>query len=202
MSEITFLINDRVVKNFVEHAESNLPKTVKRSRKKLFLPLQLSYEIGASANGCAEIKMKQILLKKHVDEKRNLFLIDPEFINILIQNLKLKKVTVTLDVAKDIAALEALKKYNAKFERRDNINFKKILIPIGSTLHYCKDPSITCVVESENKVIFEQKIMYITTATIIIRERLGEGISINGFKYWKFENEILDDRRKRLEREV
>ena len=146
--------------------------------------------------------MKQILLKKHADEKRNLFLIDPEFINTLIQNHKLKKVTVTLDVAKDIAALEVLKKYNAKFAKRDNINFKEILIPIGSTLYYSEDPSITCVVKSENKVIFEQKIMHITTAAKIIRQRLGKGISISGSGYWKFENEILEKRRKRLEREV
>jgi len=53
--------------------------------------------------------MKQILLKKHVDGKRNLFLIDLEFVSTLIRNHKPKKVTVTLDINNDLAALEAQK---------------------------------------------------------------------------------------------
>jgi len=50
-----------------------------------------------------------------------------------------------------------------------------------------------------NEVMFEQQVMSLTAAA---ERALGKCGGISGSIYWKFENETLEKRRKRLEREA
>lgn len=88
---------------------------------------------------------------------------------------------------------------NHKYERKrlSNFTFQQANIQLGSLLHFAKDPSITCVVYSENTVMYNGQIITLTEAarkTGLITHK-----EIQGPKYWIYENESLAERRKRIQ---
>ena len=81
-------------------------------------------------------------------------------------------------------------------------SFSSVGIPAGSTLHFATDKSVTAEVFDDRKVKFNGKIMFLTqSARIVLRSKHGEGKynNLSGPKYWKYKNELLVDRRHRLE---
>lgn len=79
-------------------------------------------------------------------------------------------------------------------------NFEMVGIKIGSMLHFIRDENITCKVISKNKVEFEGSEHSLSSAGLIATNRFGfNWKSVAGPLNWKFEGEILDERRKRYE---
>jgi hypothetical protein len=82
-------------------------------------------------------------------------------------------------------------------KRLSNFTFEQADISYGSLLHFAKDESITCIVYSENTVVFDGHIITLTEAarkTGLITHK-----EIQGPKYWMYENELLTERRKRIQ---
>jgi hypothetical protein len=83
---------------------------------------------------------------------------------------------------------------NEKTAKKQPATFYMLGIPVGSTLYYLRDKSITCIVrDSENGVTYNDQQR---TLSSISKELLG--YAINGFMMFTYENETLWDRRIRL----
>jgi hypothetical protein len=81
--------------------------------------------------------------------------------------------------------------------RSPNTRFSSLGVPIGSILIFTKDNHVTCTVWDEsNQVFFDGKIWAIST----LAKHLLKVSSVNGFCYFIYENEILWERRLRLEK--
>lgn len=79
-------------------------------------------------------------------------------------------------------------------ERKTNITFEMLKIPIGSTLTYVKDNTITCkTVDKNNKVEYKGKIYSISK---LCCELTGNHVS--GSLYLKYKGKILADIRKEM----
>jgi hypothetical protein len=75
-------------------------------------------------------------------------------------------------------------------------------IPVGATLTFAKDPSITCVVVADGKVDFQGQILSPSAAALIAVKSLGYNWSaVSGSDYWEYENEALATRRLRFDEE-
>ena len=88
---------------------------------------------------------------------------------------------------------------NKFFEKKrlSNFTFDQADIPYGSLLYFAKDSSITCIVYSDNTVMFDGQIITLTEAarkTGLITHK-----EIQGPRYWIYENELLTERRKRIQ---
>ena len=79
-------------------------------------------------------------------------------------------------------------------------NFEMIGIKSGSILNFAGDDSITCTVSSKNKVMFDGEDHSLSSAALIAKNKMGfNWKTIAGPMHWKYEGEVLDERRKRYE---
>ena len=92
---------------------------------------------------------------------------------------------------------EIITNRNYEKKRLSNFTFDQADVPYGSLLHFAKNNSITCVVYSANTVIFNGEFITLTEAarkTGLITHK-----EIQGPKYWLYEDELLTERRKRIQ---
>lgn len=90
------------------------------------------------------------------------------------------------------------------FERTSKLgqrfNFDSAAIPIGATLKFVRDESVTCRVISKTRVDFEGEERSLSSAALIAVRRLGyRWKSIAGPLNWTYEGVVIDTLRKRLE---
>lgn len=81
---------------------------------------------------------------------------------------------------------------------KQNFNFEMIDIPVGAVLTFKDQENIICKVSNQNppRVNYEGEIIRLTPAA---KKARGSDGSINGTKWWKYEGELLWDRRERME---
>ena len=80
-------------------------------------------------------------------------------------------------------------------DRQERFSFEKCNIPIGSTLTFCNDDTITCIVADERMVIYQGVKMSLTG---LAKKLLGKKQGIAGPRYFKYNGEFLNDIRTRL----
>lgn len=89
--------------------------------------------------------------------------------------------------------------------RRKNFTFKMLQIPVGSMLTFIKDDTITCeVIDQKNTVKFQEQTYSLSSLALKMLIEIcswPQNSSVAGPKYFTYENEVLSDRRFRLENE-
>lgn len=85
--------------------------------------------------------------------------------------------------------------------RRSSFNFSSVGIPPGATLHFVRDESVTVTVVDDRSVEFEGEVTSLSqsSATLLNRDYGWNASSVQGPRYWVYENETLSERRSRLE---
>ena len=86
---------------------------------------------------------------------------------------------------------------------RGRLTFEMLGIPVGSTLTFKEDESVTVkTADTKNKVMFDGKIYPISKATKEIKEKLGTANKSGAYQggiYFKYNGELLTDMRDRIE---
>ena len=98
---------------------------------------------------------------------------------------------------------EIIEDYNDRLPQAPITTFEMLKIDIGQELTFTRDEKIVCKVYDNRKVEYKGKIYSLSNLTreILISKYHGRSKHVNGFQYWKYEDEILVDRRERLESE-
>lgn len=146
--------------------------------------------------------MHRIFSDKRIRNNREFFRIVPNQVKEAIQLAELKEVTPKCEIVNDALDIEALEKYNISQERRNNITFKVLSIPISSVLYFTKDISITCTVTKEipSRVMFDGQELSLSGAALKALNSIGYNwSSARGGDFWKYEDETLTSRRIRME---
>ena len=83
-------------------------------------------------------------------------------------------------------------------ERKENFNFAMVNIPIGEWLCFVGDEKIVCKVaqQSPAKVELDGATMSLSAAA---KKAKQSSWGLQGARYWKYDNETLQERRERLE---
>lgn len=129
--------------------------------------------------------------------RREFFTIAPERVVAILRLLAVEEIIFSRDIGvetkEDAVAIEAARK------KRSAFNFRMVDIPVGAELKFIRDESITCVVAADQKhVVFAGEEMSLSTAA---QKALNYKWQVQGPAYWTYEEEILDERRMRLEEE-
>jgi hypothetical protein len=135
-----------------------------------------------------------------VNPKREFFRINPERVLAILKLVEEQDITPSRDFVEDADEQQSL---NKERTRRSNFTFSSVGIPVGSTLHFVRDESITVKVVDDRNVEFEGKVTSLTQSAIAILHRnYGWKVSsVTGPRYWVYDNETLSERRSRLEDE-
>jgi len=166
------------------------------------LPFQCFYAAEVADCGRAERLLHTIFSDKRLRPNREFFRVDANQVKAAILLAAISDVTPRNDVVRDETDKQAIQDAVARGERRANLRFSKLQIPVGATLTFVKDPSITCVVAADGKVSFKDQIISPSAAALIAVRGLGYNWSaVSGSDYWEYENEALSTRRLRLDEE-
>ena len=161
------------------------------------LPFRCVYAKKAKNYSLIESKLHGGLRSARENLNREFFRIAEDKVINFLEMLEGENVTPKEDHFED-------KEDKVAFEKATRIgqrfNFEMIGIKLGSILNFVRDDTITCTVSSKNKVMFDGKEHSLSSAALIATNNMGfNWKSIAGPMHWKYEGEILDERRKRYD---
>jgi hypothetical protein len=117
-------------------------------------------------------------------------------VKAILEILELEDVTPKVEIVDSSEDVQALRDANIRSGR---FRFSSASIPIGSTLNFVKDLSITAQVVDDTWVEFEGNQHSLTTAALEALRKCGyEWSSVQGPEYWLFNGETVGSARARF----
>jgi hypothetical protein len=155
------------------------------------LPFEIHY---ASMVGDAEKEEKwlhSIFADRRARENREFFKMPAEYAALALKRVEIKEVVVegTLTPEQE-ETIDEIK------ERRSRFHFANYNIPIGAKLTFTRDPNIVVEVAENDKIKINGIVKSIST---FARDLLGYKRRPQGTLYFKYEDESLDERRRRMD---
>lgn len=199
MSEIIYILTNEAMPDYVKIGMTNgsIEERMKQlDRTNMPLPFECYYacEVG---NAREEEKwLQSVFSDRRIRDNREFYKVDPERVVVAIRRMQKMDITPKnfINTTKEEEGeLEEVKSKRARFD------FAHFGIPINSTIVYSRDASIQAKVLKNNQIELNGKS---TSLSASAQELLGYKMGVAGPRYWKYEDETLDERRKRLEGEV
>ncbi|MDA8619853.1 GIY-YIG nuclease family protein [Luminiphilus sp.] len=163
------------------------------------VPLPFRCVYAKKVRDCSEVerKLHKGLNSHRENANREFFRIAEEEIINFLELVEGEDVTPREDIFEDKDDERAFEKATKIGQR---FNFSLVQIPVGATLTFIRDDAVTCKVISDSRVEFEGDQHSLSSAALIATNRMGfDWKSIAGPLNWKFEGEVLAERRARLE---
>ena len=164
------------------------------------VPLPFECYFAAEVKNCNKLEktLHQLFSENRINPKREFFKIDPEKVVLAISIGEFTEVTPGMAEI-DKEEQEALEKAKA---RRPRLKLDALGIKSGDILTCSRDEMITAIVVEGGKVNFQNEVMSLSAAALKALHSLGYSTpAASGPGYWKFDGELLDERRQRIEAE-
>lgn len=201
MREIVYILTNPVIPDLVKVGRTtNLEERVRSlsSHSGVPVPFEVYYACEVSDAVKVEKHLHDGFGDHRVNPRREFFRINPERVLSILKLVEIENVTPNSDYVEDQEEQYSLNKERG---RRSNFSFSSVGIPVGSKLHFVRDEDVTVVVVDDRNVEFEGEITSLSqsSATILNRDHGWNATSVQGPRYWIYENETLSERRSRLE---
>jgi hypothetical protein len=153
------------------------------------LPFQCYYAARVDDDQKLERTLHAAFGDHRVRSSREFFRLDPYKARVVIELLALEDVTPRGDVFEDAESEAAVQKATKTSGR---YSFVENGIPIGATLQYVSDRSVTCTVHDDNTVMFASQVLSLSRAAVLANsQRGGTATALSGTISWLYENETL-----------
>jgi hypothetical protein len=172
-----------------------IERRVSELSRKTSVPLPFEVYYAAVVDNAAreENWLHSIFGDRRVRDGKEFFMMNPEYAALALKRVALEEVLIETPFTPEQEA-----EVKEAKERRSKFHFAHFGIPVGSLLTFTRDPRIIATVMEKDKIMIDGKTGSMST---FARDLLGYKRIPQGTLYFKFEDEILDDRRKRLESE-
>ena len=161
------------------------------------LPFECYYAARVSDSAKIERALHVGLGDHRVRNSREFFRIDPYRAKAILEVLAIEEVTPGASVFVEPDDQEALARAVAA---RPNFRFSMVNIPVGATLYFAKDESITATVVSDRKINFRGSETSLSRAALQIVHSLGyTWTQIAGPQWWLYEGMTLSELRNQTE---
>jgi hypothetical protein len=132
-----------------------------------------------------------------INPKREFFRLNPDRAVAILELVALKDAAPCTEIAEDQVELDALHREQS---RREQFRFSMVDVPVGATLTFSKDDTITAKVIDDKRIEFEGTVTSTSAAATKLLHRRGWTLrAAQGPLYWMFEGETLAERRMRME---
>lgn len=155
------------------------------------LPFEIYYAAIVGDAEKEEKWMHSIFADRRARDSREFFKMNPEYAVLALKRIEIKEKIIDSGLTK-----EQEKEVGEVKERRSRFHFAQYEIPIGSKLTFTRDSNIVAEVVENDKIKINGKIDSLSSFAM---ELLGYKRRPQGTLYFEFENEILDDRRRRID---
>lgn len=165
-------------------------------RTNIPLPFECYYACEVENARKEEQWLHSVFSDRRVRDGREFFQVDPERVVAAVRRIQKQDITpkTLLNVTEDEEEeIEEAKNIGSRF------NFARFEIPVGAVLTFSRDHSIKARVLEDNQIEVNGKTTSLSTSA---QELLGYHRSVAGPRYWLYEDETLNERRKRMEVEI
>jgi len=132
-----------------------------------------------------------------INPKREFFRLNPDRAVAILELVALKDAAPCTEIAEDQVELDALHREQS---RREQFRFSMVDVPVGATLTFSKDDTITAKVIDDKRIEFEGNITSTSAAATKLLHRRGWTLrAAQGPLYWMYDGETLAERRMRME---
>lgn len=161
------------------------------------VPFECVYAARVADMNAWETTLHAVFADERINARREFFSasVIPRVVRIL-NTAQLENVTATAPVVSGSDEEDA----RARIARRDRFDFELLDIDLGEALVFVQDESITCSVVSLKppRVDFRGETVTLSNATARALDR-DSSQGLQGPLYWKYEGEVLTERRRRME---
>jgi hypothetical protein len=204
MAEIVYILTNPVILDLVKIGRTtNLEERVRSlsAHSGVPVPFEVYYACTVEDSVKVEKYLHEGFGDHRVNPKREFFRINPERVLSILKLVELKNITPNQDFVEDSDEQQSL---NKERTRRSNFTFSSVGLPVGSTLHFVRNESITVNVVDDRNVDFEGKVTSLSQSslTLLTRDYGWKASTVAGPQFWVYENETLSERRSRLESEI
>jgi hypothetical protein len=164
------------------------------------VPLAFECYFAAEVNNGARIEqtLHNLFAEYRINPKREFFRLDPEKVVLAISIGEFKEITFGLPNL-DEEEKEALEKAKA---RRPRLRLDAIGIKPGDVLSFSRDEGIKAIVVENGRVNLNGETLSLAAAALKVLTSKGYRTpTASGSRYWMFDGELLDERRRRIESE-
>ena len=157
------------------------------------LPFECYYAARVKNVNFVEQQLFQVFADQRVRSNREFFRVNPERVIAAIKMVQVEEVTPK----KTLPDLPGVKEEFEKIkEHRKRFNFIAAKVPIGAELSFIRDQSIKAKVVDNGTIELGGEIMSLSAAA---KKLLNKPWPAQGPIYWIYEDETLDERRRRIE---
>ncbi|MFA7614610.1 MAG: GIY-YIG nuclease family protein [Candidatus Caldatribacteriota bacterium] len=157
------------------------------------LPFEVYYAATVENAEKEEKWLHSVFADRRARDNREFFKMNPEYATLALKRVEIKEEKIDSGLTK-----EQEKEVDEVKERRSRFHFAQYGIPVGSKLTFTRDSNITAEVVEGDKIKIGDKVSSLSTFAM---ELLGYQRRPQGTLYFEFEDEILDDRRRRIDNE-
>lgn len=202
MTKIIYILTNPVMPDLVKIGKtSNLENKIRElsTHSGIPVPFEVYYAYIVADSNKVESYLHDRFKNHRINPKREFFRISPEKVLSILKQVESGTITPSGDYVEN----QKRTTIPEPRKKRSDFNFFSVAIPIGSTLTFVNDETITSTVVHNKKIEFEERVMSLSPAALfLLNHYFGwDSESVCGTDYWKFENEILSERRLRLENE-
>src|SRR3989344_337164 len=197
MNEIIYILINEAMPGYVKigRTSTNLEQRIRDLSASTSIPIPFTcfYACTVKDAQFVEHQLHDAFDNNRINPKREFFQIAPERVVSALKLAEIENITPKKDYVEDKDDQEALDDARA---RRSRFNFSMVKIPPGSELYFSRDESIKAKVIDSRSIEFNGKITSLSTSA---QEILGYDYGVAGTDYWMYEDETLDERRRRFE---
>ena len=196
MNQIIYILTNQSMPEYIKigftHGDVN-ERIKQLDRTGTPLPFEVYYAATVENAEKEEKWLHSIFADRRARDSREFFKMNPEYATLALKRVEIKETKIDSELTQE----QEIEIDKAK-ERRSRFHFAQYGIPIGSKLTYTRDSDIVAEVVEDDKIKIGDKINSLSTFAM---ELLGYKRRPQGTLYFEFEDEILDDRRRRIDRD-
>ncbi len=155
------------------------------------LPFEIYYAATVEDAEKEEKWLHSIFADRRARDSREFFKMNPEYATLALKRIEIQEQKIDSGLTK-----EQEKEVDEVKERRSRFHFAQYGIPVGSKLTFTRDSNIVAEVVENDKIKIGDKVSSLSSFAM---ELLGYQRKPQGTLYFEFEDEILDDRRRRMD---
>ena len=164
------------------------------------VPFECYYAAEVADAAAVEKALHTALGDHRVRKSREFFQLDAFRAKAFLELLAVNDVTPRDEVFESPDDEEAIQRVQSK---RPQFRFSAAGIPAGSVLTFVRNPEETAVVIDDRKILFRGDEHSLTSAAEILMRELGYRWStLQGTKFWLFEDQTLVERRDEIEASI
>ena len=196
MSQIIYILKNESMPEYVKigFTHGDVKERIKQlDRTGVPLPFEVYYAANVENAEKEEKWLHSIFADRRARDSREFFKMNPEYATLALKRIEIEEIKVDSGLTP-----EQEKEVDEVKERRSRFHFAQYGIPVGSKLTFTRDSNIIAEVVEGDKIKINDKINSLSTFAM---ELLGYKRRPQGTLYFEFEDEILDDRRRRIDNE-